>query len=389
MNTKTKKYTKKHTKKHTKTKKYTKKYTENGDIGLPVEYDIFLYNPNFKTQFKCNYNEYYNLTKPEFSYVKYYKPYESGQQFKALVQIAFKYNPVILSRLLEIALKRFHPRLTNVIYNILISNKSDEEIYGKLRKLYKNPQNRFNIKKSNTCKGNIAIQEWMVRYLKIANMQRGVNEITKYLDIGCGNGNFAISLGQLLGLDKKDIFGVDLADFSEQGDWGRHRNMDKFTFQELKYNQPYPFEDNTFDLITIKMVLHHVSNLDFTLKEITRVLKINGALIIVEHDSFTYADYMINDIEHGFYINVFNLNTSEENFINLSLSQSNKKIKSIDVNKYYSWPEHDYILRKNGFEYIRKQLYSNNINFSMGASRAFFYLYKLHNKNDIPANHTF
>ena len=117
-------------------------------------------------------------------------------------------------------------------------------------------------------------------------------------------------MGKLLNLKKDDIFGVDLDDFSEQGDWGRNKFTDKFTFKKLQYDDPYPFEDNTFDLITIKMVLHHVKNYDFTLNEIIRILKINGLLIIVEHDAFTYADYMLNDIEHGFYLNVFNQSTN-------------------------------------------------------------------------------
>ena len=37
-------------------------------------------------------------------------------------------------------------------------------------------------------------------------------------------------------------------------------------------------ENDTFDLITIKMVLHHVKNYDFTLNEITRILKKDGLL---------------------------------------------------------------------------------------------------------------
>ncbi len=118
-------------------------------------------------------------------------------------------------------------------------------------------------------------------------------------------------------------------------------------------------------------------------------LKINGVLLIIEHDSFTYADYMINDIEHGFYINVFNANTLEENFTSLKSKKSEKQTPSIDVHKYYSWREQDYHLRRHGFEYIRKQLFSNNINFSMNASRSYFYLYKLHNKENIPTSHTF
>ncbi len=70
---------------------------------------------------------------------------------------------------------------------------------------------------------------------------------------------------------------------------------------------------------------------------------------------------MINDIEHGFYINVFN---------------TDEKEKSIGVHKYYSSPELDNHLRNYGFKYIRKEIFSNNINQSIGGARPFLYLYR-------------
>ena len=379
---KTKKNTKKNTKKHNILSIGSQKYNNNSDV------DYLKYNPHFKTEIDCNYNEYLNLKKPEFNYKNYYRPYESNEQFKALVKIGFNFNPSIISRLLELALKRFNPRLTNTIYKIIISGKKDSEIYSQLHKLYKSKYNKVFIKSPATCKGAVPIQQWMTRYLRTAKKQRGIIDINKYLDVGCGNGKFAITMGELLNLKKDDIYGVDLDNFSEQKDWGRDKFTDKFIFKELQFDKPYPFEDNYFDLITIKMVLHHVTNLDFTLKELVRIMKINGSLIVVEHDSFTYADYMLNDIEHGFYINVFNENSIED-YLNLKSKTFYKKDDSIGVHRYYSWPELDFHLRRHGFEWIRKQLYSNHINFSLSPSRPYFYLYKLHNKDFIPADHTY
>ncbi len=367
----------------TRTQTLTKYYNDSDKT------DYFKYNPNFKDQFSCNYTEYLNIKKPEYNYKNFYKTYESDEQFKALIKIGFNLNPSIISRLLEMALKRFNPKLTNTIYKIITSGKKDSEIYSELRRLYKSKNNKVFIKSPITCKGNISIQQWMTRYLRIAKMERGVLGVSKYLDVGCGNGKFAITMGELLKLKKDDIYGVDLDNFSEQKDWGRGKFSDKFTFKELQFDKPYPFEDNYFDLITIKMVLHHVTNFDFTLKELVRIMKINGSLIIVEHDSFTFADYMLNDIEHGFYINVFNENNPEEDYLHLKSKQIYKEKESIGVHRYFSWVELDYHLRRFGFEYIRKQLYSNNINFSLNASRAYFYLYKLHNKEFIPTSHTY
>jgi ubiquinone/menaquinone biosynthesis C-methylase UbiE len=376
---------KKHTKKGQKSilKNKYKKHTKKEHLTDFV--DNFKYHSNFKKELSCYYQEYLNLQKPEFNYKNFYKTYESNEQFKALTKIGFNLNPSLITRLLEISLKRFNPKLTDKIYKIITSNNKDNIIYDQLRKLYKNSDNIKYIKSPIVCKGNMQIQQLINRYISVAQKNNGIINIKKYLDIGCGNGKFAITFGKVLNLEKNDIYGVDLGNFSEQGDWKRTKNINEFIFKELKYNETYPFEDNYFDFITIKMVLHHVKNIDFTLREIVRILKINGSIVIIEHDSFTYADYMLNDIEHGFYMNVFNENNQEENYLDLKdKTNMNDTSTSIGIHKYYSWPELSYTLRNYGFDFIRKQLFNNHINTSSLATRAYFYLYKLTNKNFIP-----
>ncbi len=364
-------------------KSYKSKKNTIDNIGLPDE-DVFANIPSFSDNFKCYENEYNTLKKSEFNYKKYYKTYESGQQFNALVNIAFKYEPVILSRLLEIVLKRFKPSLLSVLYNIIISKKSDDEIYTKLNKLYRNPKNRLVIRNSGTrfdaahqqyCRGHVPIQEHLVYDIKnVIRYSNGI-KINKYLDVGCGNGLYAISLGKLLKLEKNNIFGTDVSNFSEQGEWGREKYIDKFVFKELELNKPYPFDDDSVDLITMKMVLHHVQNIDFTLKEIKRILKNKGLLVIIEHDSFTYADYMLNDIEHGFYINVFKTNTLDESYLNLT--SKNKKKDVLGVSKYYSWPELGHIILLYDFEYKMGRPYNNSITMSTNATRPFSFIFQL------------
>ncbi len=388
INKKGKKLINKKSKKVIKTKKNTFSLIINDnidEIGLP-SVDIFKNNQSFKDNFFCYYNEFNTLKKSELNYKKYYKTYESGEQFKALSTIAFKYEPLILTRMLEIILKKFNPMLTSILYNIITSKKSDKEIYTKLNKLYQFPINRFNIKKNDNivfgvennkfCKGYIPSQEHLVNDLNgIINNNQDI-KIKKYLDIGSGNGLFAITLGKILKLEKNDIYGVDYADFSNQGNWMREKYIDKFIFKELEKDKPFPFEDNTFDLITMKMVLHHVMNTDFTLKEITRILKKNGILIIIEHDAYTYADYMINDIEHGLYINVFKINTNDENYLNLK-SLKKKEINSVEINKYYSLPEQTHLLSLYGFQYKFGRPFHNRIAPTISGSRSFINFYVL------------
>ena len=43
-----------------------------------------------------------------------------------------------------------------------------------------------------------------------------------------------------------------------------------------------PFTDNKFDVVTTSLMLHHVKNTDLALKEMVRVLKPNGTLVIAD-----------------------------------------------------------------------------------------------------------
>ncbi len=201
-------------------------------------------------------------------------------------------------------------------------------------------------------------------------------DIKNYLDIGAGSGNFTIAMGNELKLNKDHIFGVDLDNFSEQGDWNRDKNKDKLTFHSIKPNEKYPFEDNMFEIITMKMVLHHIKNIDFTFKEIKRILKKNGFLIIIDHDAFTYVDYMLADIEHGFYINVYNEDSYTEDY-----KKSNKTSKnSIDIAKYYDWIEISHLMNKYGFRYSRGDILSDHINTDVASTRASYYIFEHINK---------
>ena len=70
---------------------------------------------------------------------------------------------------------------------------------------------------------------------------------------------------------------------------------------------PYPFEDNTFDLIEADHVLEHLSNPFAVMKEIHRIAKPNALVIIrVPHFSrgFTHADHKRGfDITFPYYFN--------------------------------------------------------------------------------------
>ena len=83
----------------------------------------------------------------------------------------------------------------------------------------------------------------------------------KVLDIGCGNHKIPGSIG----LDSSKVEGVDVV-----------HDLEKF---------PYPFKDNSFDVIHANQVLEHLEPpLDKILKELCRICKPKGRIkIIVPH----------------------------------------------------------------------------------------------------------
>src|SRR3989338_7832392 len=83
----------------------------------------------------------------------------------------------------------------------------------------------------------------------------------KILDLGCGNHKISGSVG----IDFVKIPGVDIV-----------HNLNKF---------PYPFRDNTFDVIYANQVLEHLEpSLDKILKELCRICKPEGVIkILVPH----------------------------------------------------------------------------------------------------------
>lgn len=105
----------------------------------------------------------------------------------------------------------------------------------------------------------------------------------KLLDIGAGLGGVDFYLAQKYAVD---IIGIDcvarLVEQANRRKAGYHLlgNIN-FQYQSLEdYNYVYP--DNYFDLILSKEVLLHVANKPVILKELFRVLKPNGKLIIID-----------------------------------------------------------------------------------------------------------
>ncbi len=95
----------------------------------------------------------------------------------------------------------------------------------------------------------------VTRYLRAANVKRYISPAERLLDIGCGDGYF------LRRAPFEERFGLD----KRLGD-----NVDK----------GLPFDAEFFDCVTMLAVIEHISDPRSLLKEIHRVLKPGGRIVL-------------------------------------------------------------------------------------------------------------
>lgn len=99
----------------------------------------------------------------------------------------------------------------------------------------------------------------------------------KILDFGCGNGAQTVLFANLnCNIDALDIDSHELAVFDE---YIRNNQITNITTHLYDGGQ-IPFPSNHFDIVLSYEVLEHVKNQSSTLKEIYRILKDDGELII-------------------------------------------------------------------------------------------------------------
>jgi demethylmenaquinone methyltransferase/2-methoxy-6-polyprenyl-1,4-benzoquinol methylase len=101
------------------------------------------------------------------------------------------------------------------------------------------------------------------------------------LDIATGTGDLAISLTKS---SAKEIIGLDISDgMLEVGRQKiKTKNLDGTICMVIGDSEDLPFENDTFDAITVAFGVRNFMNLEKGLEEILRVLKPNGIFVILE-----------------------------------------------------------------------------------------------------------
>ena len=96
----------------------------------------------------------------------------------------------------------------------------------------------------------------------------------KILDLGCGNGNII----NLLKKERKaDYFGLDISENMIEEAKKKCGEDVKFTVGD---SENLPYQDGQFDIIICNASFHHYTKPEVAIKEIKRVLKSGGTLIL-------------------------------------------------------------------------------------------------------------
>jgi len=145
------------------------------------------------------------------------------------------------------------------------------------------------------------------------------------LDLAAGTGDFAIYFRKLFGDNNK----IALADpNSEMLDYAKIRLAKKSINKNIEfvtcYAEKLPFNDNSFDNVTVGFGLRNFTDRPQALAEIFRVIKNNGRLIIID---FSKPVNPITNVLNNFYLN--NIVPILARFITENISEYRYLAKSI------------------------------------------------------------
>ena len=109
----------------------------------------------------------------------------------------------------------------------------------------------------------------------------GAAEKKRLLDVACGTGDFAIAAHRV---GVKQINGIDIS--ANMVEVGRRKvqelGLEKYVDLQVGDSEKMNFADSTFDVVTVAFGVRNFEHLELGLKEMCRVLRPGGKVIILE-----------------------------------------------------------------------------------------------------------
>jgi len=115
------------------------------------------------------------------------------------------------------------------------------------------------------------VEFWLGKLVDYGRLKAG----SRVLDLGCGTGRYALPLAEELSCK---VWGLDIS--RKMLDRAKAKSQSRPCHWILGDAQVLPFDQHSFDLCLLSMVIHHVSNRERTLKEAYRILVPDGRCII-------------------------------------------------------------------------------------------------------------
>ncbi len=127
---------------------------------------------------------------------------------------------------------------------------------------------------------------WNADFLALMRERWDLRGVRRALDVGCGAGHWGRTMLDLLptestmvGVDREaEFFSLAMATAEQRGLAAR------LSFVEGTA-EALPFPDDHFDLVTCQLVLIHVADVEVTLREMLRVTRPGGLLVVAEPDN--------------------------------------------------------------------------------------------------------
>lgn len=136
-----------------------------------------------------------------------------------------------------------------------------------------------------------AYNQWADQYDSMENKTRDLDKIAaqtrltgnypSILEFGCGTGKNT----EWLASKAEKLTAVDFSELMINKAKEKVKNANVL-FLTADITKAWPFEENSFDLLTCNLILEHVENLDFIFSEAARVLKTSGCFFVSELHPF-------------------------------------------------------------------------------------------------------
>ena len=207
------------------------------------------------------------------------------------------------------------------------------------------------------------------------------HEVRSVLDVGCGRGFYAYAVTQVI--PKAHITGIDINE-SYLNEAKKFAIKGQVSFMKTNVYS-LPFSSNSFDAIIASEILEHLENDKLALKEIYRVLKKNGVLLItVPHRKYPFFWDPVNFLLRKFFnthipstmwwlagIWADHVRLYSEDEILYKIKQAKFKVKNLIRSTHYCFPFSHFILYGVGKNIIECGWFKSFNRFSVKKKKSF------------------